>query len=487
MITDLSGLRATASRFLIILLWAHLPLVSAVALATGTGMTWPLALAAALAAAATLVVRVQGQTEAAYATVAVALAGEPAILVYLLSGHPWQIDAHMYFFAVLAITAAFASWRAVLAAACTIALHHLALNFLMPSLVFPGGADFGRVVFHAVVVVAETGILAWLCVGITAALDASARARRDAEDARTALERLVAERDRLRDRTAAERREVAQALADRFDERVGRFVHAVGTASEALDAIARDLTSAASDTAERSGSVTAAASRASAEVQIVVAATDRLLSSIREVSAQVADTSGRTRSVASRARNTEAELDGLLAAVSQVSEIVTAIGEVASQTNLLALNATIEAARAGEAGRGFAVVASEVKNLANQTRGMTERIREQMQAVESATQTVVGTMRQIIGEVETVDQATAGITVAIEQQSTATIEISRAAQHAATGTEEVMDSISVVRQAAARTGEAGSGVREAASRLSGQAADLGMSLDGLLSEIRATG
>ncbi|MFW2831598.1 methyl-accepting chemotaxis protein [Sphingomonas sp. ID0503] len=81
----------------------------------------------------------------------------------------------------------------------------------------------------------------------------------------------------------------------------------------------------------------------------------------------------------------EAQRRELEQTLGQLSDIVAAIGSIASQTNLLALNATIEAARAGEAGRGFAVVASEVKKLASDTRIATDRaaamVRDRSRAV----------------------------------------------------------------------------------------------------------
>ena len=69
-----------------------------------------------------------------------------------------------------------------------------------------------------------------------------------------------------------------------------------------------------------------------------------------------------------------AVIDALERRSAEVSQIVSAIDDLADQTNLLALNAAIEAARAGEHGRGFAVVAGEIQTLAERSRTSTREI-----------------------------------------------------------------------------------------------------------------
>jgi hypothetical protein len=51
-----------------------------------------------------------------------------------------------------------------------VALHHLALNFLLPAAIYPGGADLGRVVLHAVILLMEAGVLIWLSFKLSASV-----------------------------------------------------------------------------------------------------------------------------------------------------------------------------------------------------------------------------------------------------------------------------------------------------------------------------
>lgn len=117
----------------------------------------------------------------------------------------------------------------------------------------------------------------------------------------------------------------------------------------------------------------------------------------------------------------------------KISDIISAIDEIAFQTNLLALNASVEAARAGEQGRGFAVVASEVRNLAGRSATAAKEIKDlienSVEAVEKGSQLVNAsgeTLSDIVSGVRQVTDIVAKIAVASQQQSVGVDEISTA-------------------------------------------------------------
>jgi methyl-accepting chemotaxis protein len=132
-------------------------------------------------------------------------------------------------------------------------------------------------------------------------------------------------------------------------------------------------------------------------------------------------------SAVAQASTMTTEVEALGQASASIGEVIAVISGIADQTNLLALNATIEAARAGELGKGFAVVASEVKELARETAKATQRVTDQIAALQASSGTVsagIHTTSEIVGELDAV-QARIG-EVLEEQVSMATAFESRA-------------------------------------------------------------
>src|SRR5450756_492282 len=132
---DLEALRETTSQALIALLWIHLPIAVAIGIARGGDWLVPAILMAILAGAATLSWRMSGNGLSTRLTFAVALMGGVSVFAFQLTGHAWQVDVHMYFFAALALLVAYCDYRPIVIATVAVALHHLILNFLLPAAV----------------------------------------------------------------------------------------------------------------------------------------------------------------------------------------------------------------------------------------------------------------------------------------------------------------------------------------------------------------
>src|SRR4029079_15001262 len=163
--------------------------------------------------AATLSWRATGNGLSTRLLIAVALMGSVSLLVLRVSAVLWKADTHMYFFAILATLVAYCDYRPIIIGAVAVALHRLALNFILPAAVYPGGADVGRVALHAAILLMEAGVLIWLTHKLTQLFATVAQKAAEAEAATAAethasSERTEADRHAKQERDAA-RRELA--------------------------------------------------------------------------------------------------------------------------------------------------------------------------------------------------------------------------------------------------------------------------------------
>jgi len=480
---NLDALREIASKALIAVLWLHVPIASVIAVMRGADWMLPTLLNAALAGAATLSWRAAGSVLSTQLVVAVALMGSISVFTFELSGHPWQVDMHMYFFAALACLVAYCDFRAIVAGTVAVALHHLVLNFIIPAAVFPGGADLARVIFHAVIVVVEASVLAWVALQLGQLFETQVTAETEAANAaraRAAAERIESEHQAKLDRDSA-----MLGLASEFERSVSHIVDAVGVAANELLGISSSINSTSLEATRQASEAATASTQASRNVETVASAVGELTDSIHGIARQAARSAEVASKAAADAHHTNTVVEGLASGTQKIGEVVTLIQNIASQTNLLALNATIEAARAGEHGRGFAVVASEVKALANQTAQATEEISTQIQGIQNVTDQAVTAIKAIGGTIAEINEISAAIATAVEQQGMATSAISTNVQQASSGTNEVNNNIVGLTRTSSDAGVAASQLVEAANGLSSQAEQLKREVNGFLGSVRA--
>jgi methyl-accepting chemotaxis protein len=482
---DLAALRETTSQALFALLWLHVPIAIAIGVLRDAAWIWPALIMVVLALAATLSWRGAGNTLSTRLIFAVALMSDASIFTYQFAGHPWQTDIHMYFFAVLACLVAYCDYRPIVAGAVAVALHHLVLNFLFPAAVYPGGADFGRVVLHAAILSIEAAVLAWLAHTLSMLFKTTAQKTAEAQAAGLAqaqadIQRLEAERQaKLREDAA--RRE----LATGFEQKIGGIVEAVAVAAGEMQGLSSTMSHSHAETARRTAAAASASKQASANVATVAHATEELNASIDTIARQVTRSAEIAAKAAEEARRTNAVVAGLAADTQKIGEVMTLIQNIASQTNLLALNATIEAARAGDHGRGFAVVANEVKALANQTAKATEDISAQVQGIQNTTGQAVNAIQAIGGTIAEIDGIASEIAAAIEQQGAATRQISGNVQQAARGAGDADQNIISVTRASDEAGRAAARMLDAATGLSSQSGRLKQEVAGFLRSLHA--
>jgi methyl-accepting chemotaxis protein len=306
---------------------------------------------------------------------------------------------------------------------------------------------------------------------------------RDAVRTNNALVTEIRARD---DREARLMREAAmRAKVEKFSLDLSATMVRLGAMTKRMAAASEAMIGAARNAAEGSNQAKIASSHAASDVSSVAIASEQLLASIEEISRQVVQSTTVVKRAVSESVDSSTGMERLATSARRVGDVVSLISRIAAQTNLLALNATIEAARAGEAGRGFAVVAQEVKTLATQTARATQEISGQIADMQAATEssvTAIDTIQTKIGEIE---QISAIIASAVQEQGASTQEITRNVRSAASGTSAMSAFVESVAKAVAETSESVESVVELARALDELAASMASDVRSLADALEA--
>jgi methyl-accepting chemotaxis protein len=467
-ILDLDVLRRTALRLILIMVWLQVPLIFLACLTCGVSLFAPSVAVLAIAATAQTIAHFDRGGEQARIAAGAALMASISVLVGVFADQKVQVDLHMYYFAALALLVVSCDWRIIAAGAATVAVHHIVLNFLLPSLVYPGGSDIFRLGLHAVILILEAAVLIWLALTLEKMFQAIKTEAAVAEESQREAEKSH--------QTAMAAAAQAEIVHRRHEQDQIRVVEEDNATLQSLASALEHL--AAGDLTFRiMGALPAKAEQIRADFNsameklqyamlAVLGSAQGIRNRASEIGTAIDDLSGRTKKQASGLEESAGTLDQITANIHstaqsvaharnfvttaksnaersgqvvqqavgamngieqsavKIKQIIGVIDEIAFQTNLLALNAGVEAARAGEAGRGFAVVASEVRALAQRSAEAAREIKvlisKSNQQVGTGVELVDqagSTMKEIAAQVSQLDGVVTGIAASSQEQA----------------------------------------------------------------------
>ena len=290
--------------------------------------------------------------------------------------------------------------------------------------------------------------------------------------------------------------EVSDDLASSSEEMTAALTSLSGNA-QTQAASAEEISASIEEVSAGVDHVNSQAENQSGKVIILRDKMEEMNSIISDMGLKVQDASSKVGTIVDKGQKGEVSFVKMKDSINKISEssqeitsVVEIITSISEQINLLALNAAIEAARAGNYGKGFAVVADEIGKLADKTaesiKEIDDLIKINEKEIDQGTiiisntaqliQSIIkgvntfsdltntinkqmgsqSTINQLVNqEVDGLNQITAAIKLAMEEQKNAIGEVSQAiynindlTQSTASGLEEMTANSNGVSQTA---------------------------------------
>jgi methyl-accepting chemotaxis protein len=399
-----------------------------------------------------------------------------------------RLELHFGVFVVLAMMLIYADWVPIVAAAGTIAVHHVAFYFAQREHwgVYAYPADDGSfwiVLAHAGYVVVEAFLLIVLAFKIRGAMQAAAISGAFAQ----AAGRLDFTMSGI-EATTRESRAVAESMG-KLAAIFGEFGRAAGQAksdaaalesdSGELEAISISLGGHADQGAMAAEGMRASMADSAAMAKDSAALAVEAAGYGTQAAERASQAEAMSKALAERLDALEATMRRMDQSAVEVSKSAKLIDGIAAQTNLLALNAAIEAARAGETGRGFAVVADEVRSLAEKAAAASVKIAHEMKALDAAREEAIKQAGECSGSAKNSEELAGLAKQGVERcestlknlaQACSALESESVGQKAKAG--DLVDKINQLGESKALLGQASSALQTRAVAMASSAAEL---------------
>ena len=280
------------------------------------------------------------------------------------------------------------------------------------------------------------------------------------------------------------------AMTENLRKVIGEMLNAanvLASSTSGISAATREIGSGASQTI---GAVTETTATV-AEIRQSSANSSDIALHVSEQAQKVAEVSHHGREsvteVATGMKRIREHMDSIASSILRlnaqgqtIGEIIATVDDLAGQSKMLAINASMEAAKAGEEGKGFAVVAQEVKNLAEQSRQATDRVRSILHEIEKATSTAVLTTEEGSKAVDAGlrQSAAAGNSIAalsesVTESARSSAQIAVASHQQSVGVDQVSHAMDNIQTACSKTAAAAKQAETEAQRLVVLGAKLG--------------
>ncbi|MEK8046096.1 methyl-accepting chemotaxis protein [Ideonella margarita] len=287
------------------------------------------------------------------------------------------------------------------------------------------------------------------------------------------------------EQTATSLSDVAEELKNSTD---------IAKSAEEVASSAEELSSAVSEINRSAGQIMIALEQIRKGAQTQSAATTESAAAVTQIEkgAQLAEQragNGRERAAAIRSLmgDNKTHVDGLIASITmsvdstrtsmqqikelelvsrRIDKVVDAITQVAMQTNMLAINGSIEAARAGEYGKGFVVVATDIRNLAQDSAGNADRIKDLVRSIQDQIALVGRDLFEIAGAAAAEVDKTRAITNNLVSMETDVADVEAGNAEAASAAVEIVAALAQVKVAVEQVSAAAQQAEKSAEQAS---------------------